>query len=196
MSEVVALFGSRAEAERAIDSLEGSAFFDVNNVGYMDRYRDERGEIVTDRSYFDDRDYDYDGEVGNEASKGAAGGAVGGAAVGAGAALLASAGLLFVPGIGPFLAAGTLAGTLGATAVGAAGGAVVGGATGAIFGAAEDNDHVDHEVSKHYREGVAQGDAMVTLDVTPGQAQEVASELRSLGARRVDVYGDEGWIEN
>lgn len=197
MSEVVALFGSRAEAERAVDEISANDFFDVHNVGYMDRYRDESGEMITDPTYFDDYEADdYDNEVGDEASKGAAGGAVGGAAVGAGAALLGSAGLLLVPGIGPFLAAGTIAGTLGATAVGAAGGAVVGGATGAIFGAAEDNDHVEHEVSKHYREGVAQGDAMVTLEVERDEANAVAEAFRALGARRVDIYGDEGWLDH
>lgn len=193
MSEVVALFGSRAEAEKAVDDLSTYDYFDVENVGYMDRYRDESGEIVTDESHFEDDDYDT--EVSEEAGKGAAGGAVGGAAVGAGAALLASAGLLLVPGVGPFLAAGTIAGTLGATAVGAVGGAVVGGATGAIFGAAEDNDHVDHETSKHYREGVASGDAMVTLEVPDDEAYEVSQALTSLGARRVDVYGNEGWVD-
>jgi hypothetical protein len=44
--------------------------------------------------------------------------------------------MLVIAGIGPFLAAGTVAATLGAAAAGGAGGAVIGGAVGAIFGAA------------------------------------------------------------
>ena len=195
MSEVVGLFRTRAEAETAVDELTNRGH-EVHNVGYVDRYRDEAGEMITDESYFEADDYyNADGDVAEEAAAGAAGGAVGGAAVGAGAALLASAGLVLVPGIGPFLAAGTLAGTLAATAAGAVGGAALGGAAGAIFGSVDDNDWAAHETSKHYREGVAQGDALVTVEVNDDMASQVADDLRSLGARRVDVYGDDGWFE-
>ncbi len=195
MSEVVGLFRTRAEAERAVDELADRGH-EIHNVGYLDRYRNEGGEIVTDESYFDEADYYHaDDDTAEEAATGAAGGAVGGAAVGAGAALLASAGLVLVPGIGPFLAAGTLAGTLAATAAGAVGGAALGGAAGAIFGSVEDNEYVDHETSKHFREGVAQGDALVTVEVNDDMAHQVAEDMRSLGARRVDVYGDDGWYQ-
>ena len=95
--------------------------------------------------------------------------------------------MLLVPGIGPFLAAGTLAGTLGATAVGAAGGAVVGGAAGAIFGATSEDD-----IGAHYRESVNRGGALVTVDVTQDQQNEVAEVLRNAGATKVDFY-DDGW---
>ncbi len=195
MSEVVGLFRTRDEAERAVEELSGRGH-EVHNVGYVDRYRDEQGDIVTDESYFDESDYyESDNDTAEEAATGAAGGAIGGAAVGAGAGLLASAGLVLVPGIGPFLAAGTLAGTLAATAAGAVGGAAIGGAAGAIFGEVDDNDYADHETSKHYREGVAQGDALVTVEVNDDMANQVAEDLRSLGARRVDVYGDDGWYQ-
>jgi len=105
---------------------------------------------------------------------------------------LASAGLLLVPGFGPFLAAGTLAATLGGAGIGATGGGMVGGVTGAILGAVEDDDD---EISRFYREGVAQGQALVSVDVEEADAMEVASLLRATGADRVDVYGDEGWFE-
>lgn len=195
MSEVVGLFRTRAEAEEAVDELAARGH-EIHNVGYVDRFRDESGEIVTDEGYFDDADFALDEtEAAEEAATGAAGGAVGGAAVGAGAALLASAGMVLVPGIGPFLAAGTLAGALAATAAGAVGGAVLGGAAGAIFGSVDGNEYAEHETSKHYREGVAQGDALVTVEVNDDMADQVASDLRTLGARRVDVYGDDGWYE-
>lgn len=193
MSEVVGLFNSRQDAETAVDQLF-SLGYDASNVGYVDRHRDETGEFVTEETY--DDTYDDTGSVGEEAAKGAGGGAVGGAAVGAGAGLLASAGMLLVPGIGPFLAAGTLATTLGATAAGAAGGALVGGAAGAIFGAAEDTDAdvYDDETTTAYREGVYQGGSMVTVDVLDGREDEAADALRSVGATKVDIYGDTGWI--
>lgn len=192
MSEVVGLFPSRADAERAIGELSARGY-DAENLGYVDRHRDESGEIVTDPDHFEDEDFG-DHEVADETGRGAAGGAVGGAAVGAGAALLASAGLVLIPGIGPFLAAGTIAGVLGSTAVGAAGGAVLGGVAGAIFGAVDDHEHADHETSRHYRERVAEGDTLVSAYVDDADDVEVTELLRGSGASRVDVYGGEGWV--
>lgn len=188
MSEVVGLFTSRANAEEAIRELHAMGYTD-QNMGYLDRHRDETGEVIVDPDYrVDDSAHD----AADEAGKGAAGGALGGAATGAGAALLASAGLLVVPGIGPFLAAGTVAAALGATAVGAAGGAVLGGAVGAVAGATDDDD-VD-ETTSYYRRGIDQGDAMVTVDVSDGRESEVAEVMRGAGADRVDTHGDDGWI--
>lgn len=176
MTEVVALFATRMDAERAINSLEAMGY-DASSVGYLNRHRDE---------------IDYDGpeDAASEGAKGAVGGAVGGGAVGAGAGLLASAGMLLVPGIGPFLAAGTLAGTLAATAAGAAGGAVIGGVAGTIYGAASDDD----EHARHYREGVEEGGSLVTVDVGNDDTSQVSSLLHEMGAKRVDVHGDTGWI--
>lgn len=188
MTEVVGLFPTRVEAERAIDEMAARGY-DVESVGYVERDRDEHGEIIVDSDY-DHADHGHS-DAADEAGKGAAGGAVGGAAVGAGAGLLASAGLLLVPGIGPFLAAGTLAGTLGATAVGAAGGAVLGGAAGAIFGATEDD--ID-ETSGYYREGVASGSTLVTVEAKDDDAIEVAEILRATGAEKVDTYSDDVWV--
>ncbi len=191
MSEVVGLFASRSEAESAAGELL-SRGYNADSLGYLDRLRDERGEVIVDP------DYDIEGQESRsdgdeEAGKGMAGGAVGGAATGAGAALLASAGLLAVPGIGPFLAAGTIAGTLGATAVGAAGGAVVGGATGAVVGATTDD--ADDETAAYYRSGIDRGNAMVTVDVRDGRETEVAEVLRSAGADRVETYADDRWLD-
>ena len=184
MTEVVALFSSRMEAQRAIDSLDALGY-DASSVGYLDKQRDgevgEVGNVDTDAGPH---------EVAEEGAKGVAGGAVGGAAVGAGAGLLASAGLALIPGIGPFLAAGTLLGTLGATAAGAAGGAVIGGAAGTIFGAAKDGD----EHSTYYRQGVDEGGALVTVNANEGSISEVTSVLRDSGAKKVDVHGETGWV--
>lgn len=176
MTEVVALFDTRMDAQRAIDSLE-SRGYDATSVGYLDR--DQGGEA--------DADAGTQGKAIDEGAKGIAGGAVGGAAVGAGAGLLASAGLALIPGVGPFLAAGTLLGTLGATAAGAAGGAVLGGAAGTIFGATTDDAH-----ATYYRRGVDQGGSLVTVNVN-GDASEVASVLRDSGAKKVDTHGETGW---
>ncbi len=190
MSEVTALFPTRNEAERAADELLARGY-DPERVGYLDRHRDEHGDIVTDESHVDhDR-----GDVADEAAKGAAGGAVGGAAVGAGAGFLTSAGLLLVPGFGPFLAAGTLAATIAGAGIGAAGGGVLGGAAGAIFGATGDDEYADDETSRHYREAVTAGRPMVAVKTSDTEVTEVSEILRAAGAERVDVYGEEGWFE-
>lgn len=175
MTEVVALFANRADAESAVRSLE-SMGFDAETMGYLNRHEE-------------DRDFDMDSDRESEAAKGAAGGAAGGAAVGAGAGLLAATGVALIPGIGPFLAAGTLLGTLGATAAGAAGGAVLGGAAGAIFG-----DDADDEQSTYYREGVEEGGSLITVHVDDDMGDRVQSTLRDMGAKRVDVHHDDrGW---
>lgn len=176
MTEVVALFANRADAESAVRSLE-SMGFDAETMGYLNRHEE-------------DRDFDMDTDLDSEAAKGAAGGAVGGAAVGAGAGLLAAAGVALIPGIGPFLAAGTLLGTLGATAAGAAGGAVLGGAAGAIFG-----DDADDEYATYYREGIEEGGSLITVHVDDDMSGRVQSTLRDMGAKRVDVHDDDrGWV--
>lgn len=180
MSEVVALFSNESDAERAMGELY-SRGYNAETVGYVNRHRAPDGEIITDET--------YDADDMGETEKGVTGGAVGGAAVGAGSSLLASAGMLLIPGIGPFLAAGSLAATLAATAVGAAGGAAIGGAAGAIFG-----DSSDDEVARRYRTGVEGGNAMVTVHYSEGQRDTVVDMLRSAGATDVDVYGDNDWI--
>lgn len=202
MSEVVGLYASDEEARRGVNELEERGY-DVENVGYAYRHRNDEGEFLTADEYgdrevgYEDRGTDTDGEeVADEAGTGMAGGAVGGAAVGAGASLLTAAGLVLVPGVGPFLAAGTLAGTLAATGVGAAGGAILGGAAGAIFGAVEDDGDEIDETSAHYRREVEQGASLVTVDVPMGQEEDVASILRSTGATQVNTYGNDGWATN
>ena len=61
---------------------------------------------------------------------------------------------------------------------------------GAIFGAAKEGD-----TAADYREGVDRGDTLVTVDVMEGQQQqEVAAVLRDAGAKKVDFYGDTGWV--
>lgn len=195
MMEVVGLFRTQDEANRAADDLFGMGY-NTENVGALNRHRDESGEIILDDSY-DVDSYDPDEhDTAEETVKGVEGGAVAGAAVGAGASLLASAGLLLVPGVGPFLAAGTLAGAVAAGAVGAAGGAVIGGAAGAIVGATNDDELDDHEVSRTYREGLDKGESMLSVEVDEAGVDRVSDAMRNAGAYRVDSYDhDSGWID-
>lgn len=179
MSEVVGMFTDRRQATDAIDRLVDLGY-DSEQIGVIERGRDEHGDIVAEAG---------DDTMG-ETEKGVTGGAVGGLTVGAGASLLASAGMLAIPGIGPFLAAGSVAATLSAAAVGAAGGAAIGGAAGAIFG-----DDTDDETSRHYRDGVGAGSTLVLVHAEPARADETAAVLRDAGAARVNLHGGDGWID-
>lgn len=180
MPESVALFATRMDARSAVESLEEMGY-DASSLGYLDGYHDED---ALDR----DADEDTAEDVAEEVAKGAADGA----AVGAGVGTLATAGMAMVPGIGPFLAAGTILETLGTIAAGAAGGAVVGGAVGAIFGSTsgEDDEH-----SAYYREGVEEGGSLVTVRADDYAVADISTILQNSGAKRVEAYGgDAGWV--
>lgn len=183
MTEVVALFATRMDAHRAVASLEEMGY-DASTVGYLDGYHDED-------SSDEGVDEDTRRDVAEEAARGAVGGALGGGAVGAGAGILATTGMAMVPGIGPFLTAGTILGTLGATTAGAAGGAVLGGAVGAIFGST--SDEAD-EYATYYRHGVEEGASLVTVRADDYAVADVTTTLENSGAKRVEAHGDTGWV--
>ncbi|HEY4224053.1 MAG TPA: DUF3341 domain-containing protein, partial [Myxococcota bacterium] len=73
---------------------------------------------------------DFAHEHGTKAPEGAVTGAVAGGAVAGTVGLLAGLGLLVIPGLGPFLAAGPLLGALSGAAIGATGGGIVGALVG------------------------------------------------------------------
>ena len=73
---------------------------------------------------------DFALEKGSKAPEGAAAGASSGAVIGGALGWLAGLGLLAIPGLGPFVAAGPIMALLGGVGVGAA----VGGLTGALIG--------------------------------------------------------------
>lgn len=112
-----ATFGSRDEAERAVDRLR-DAGFDNEQIGWAMR----DGESP---------------EGANDVAKGATTGAVTGAGLGAAGAAVAMA---LIPGVGPFLAGGYLGTVLTAAGVSAAAGGLLGGATGLGF----DEDETQH----------------------------------------------------
>jgi hypothetical protein len=106
-------------------------------------------------------------DVASGAAKGAAAGGVTGGLIG----LLAAVGSLTIPGIGPVLAAGSLAATLGLTAGGAGVGAAVGGILGAMT-----TLNIPREDAEVFAEGVRRGGILVIVD---------ASQEQEAGARRI-----------
>ena len=89
-----------------------------------------------------------------------------GTVAGAGVGALFGIAAALIPGVGPFITAGTLlATTLGAVGGGAVAGAVVGGTTGLIATALAKSGYDEHE-SAYYGEAVEGGSTLVAIDTT------------------------------
>ena len=161
---MVGVFEDRAAAERAVDELL-QAGFTSDQVGFVIRGSDAvQGGMITDAPGAKDR-------------KGAITGAVTGATIGG---LAAAAVTALIPGVGPVLAAGTLAMLLGYAGAGAA--------IGGIFGAMTGLGLSEHE-AKYYEQAFNEGKALVA--VRPGaRAADAAAILRRNGAFDLQNRGD------
>ena len=114
------------------------------------------------------------------AKTGAGTGAVIGTGVGGVLGLLASLGTIWIPGIGPIVAAGPLVATLTGAGIGAAAGAAVGGLVGALtqVGVPEHDAHF-------YAEAVRRGSALVIVRAADDRVDDIADVLSEHGA--IDV---------
>lgn len=117
----VGTFPSRGDAEKALYKLRDSGF-SMDRVSLLAKNADGNDQIagaqVTDEP------------SGNEAKEGAGIGATTGTVLGGLGGLLLGLEELLIPGIGPFLAAGTIATTLAGAGLGALSGGIIGGLTG------------------------------------------------------------------
>jgi hypothetical protein len=162
---VVGIFDDPRQAQRAIDALQDAGYSD-GQIGFVRRgTQTAEGATPIETG-------DHHGETGH----GVGTGALIGGLIGAAAALL-------IPGVGPVLAGGVLAQTLGASilggaVVGAVGGAVAGGLVGALtdMGVPEEEAHYANE---HFEAGRT----IVTVDDV-----EAESILREYGA--YDIYAN------
>jgi len=123
-----------------------------------------------------------------EAAEGAGVGATAGALAGGAAGILASLGLLAIPGIGGLLALGPIVAALTGAGIGAAAGGLIGGLIG--LGIPE------HE-AEVYAEGINRGGTLVTVDAADTDADRVASILSQHNAIDIDQRASEwessGW---
>ncbi|HEX2155269.1 MAG TPA: hypothetical protein VHL52_14990 [Acidimicrobiia bacterium] len=188
MATVIALFEDQARADQAVTSFyeRGIAPESMGVLASQERYG---------HHYEGDGFDPEESEAIDEAGKGMAGGAVGGAVAGGTAGLLASAGLVAIPGIGPLLAGGVLASTLLGSGAGAAIGGATGGILGAIVGATEDDEdgedrqiRADNDPDNLYRNSMEEGSLLVAVETTDAEAESVAQEMRELGADQVEVH--------
>lgn len=181
---VVGLFDTMNDAEAAVRDLR-SAGFNGGDISLVANNADNRYNMS-------DTSYDSTATE-SEAGEGAGVGATGGAVLGGLAGLLVGLGALVIPGIGPVVAAGTLATALGSTALGAGLGAAAGGLVGALVGAGipEEDAHV-------YSEGIRRGGALVSVQVaTDDDADRAAGIMDRHNVVDIDERGSSyrqgGW---
>lgn len=172
---IVGLFDRSDDARNAINELVDKGFprEDISLVA-----NNTRGE------------YAAHGE--SEAAEGAGVGAVGGAAVGGLTGMLIGLGALTVPGIGPVVAAGALATTLGWTAVGAGVGAAAGTLIGGLIGAG-----IPDEDAQVYAESIRRGGTLVMLTASDERAEFASNILQRHHVVNIDEraaeYRQGGW---
>ena len=159
-STVVGVFENRGRAEQAIEALERAGFRD-DQIGIVTPSLEAPGAGGAA------------GEAGPGAGEGMATGGITGGVLGG---LLGAAASLLIPGIGPVLAGGILATTLGGAALGAAAGGLLGALTGM---------GVPEEEARYYEAEFQSGRTIVTAKAN-GRSHEVADILREFGAH--DAY--------
>lgn len=154
--KVFGVYQTTQDAQRAVE--------DLLNMGYT-------SEEISVISRNQDRIEGIEG-VETATETGLKGGAATGAAIGGLGGLLASLGLLAIPGIGPILAAGPIAATL----AGAVTGGTVGGTIGVIGGALIDAG-VSEEDARYLDERFQAGDIIVTVDSDDDRYRDVSTRL-------------------
>lgn len=179
MSTVAGIFNSRSEAERAAANLRSAGFADDNITLLSPGMTDAEVDTAVPTT-----------ETEQPGMGKAMGGAVGAALGTAGGATIgAAAASLFVPGVGPVIAAGLL----GAALFGA-GGVALGSATG---GAVEDEiaPQLPHDELFVYEDALRQGKAVV-IAVTDDETQVEAGRtvLAQSGAESLDAARESWWV--
>jgi hypothetical protein len=149
---------TRDDADRIVERLKVGEFAaDQVSVIYADQ--DRSGEYVITRD--------------KQTEEGAAAGAGTGAIVGGALGWLASIGTLILPGIGPLVALGPIAGILGGAAIGAG----VGGIAGSLIGMG-----YTEERARHFEKRIHQGDILISVQTNN---QREVEDARS-------IFGQEG----
>lgn len=163
---VIGVFAGSDGAEEGLVTLQ-DANFPRDDISLVFSHTDAAGEIPSQAASKQGSDATIPGA--------SAGGVAGGVIAG-----LVGAGLLAIPGAGPFLAAGWLASAAGGVGVGAAAGGWLGTIT--RIGVPED-------VAERYEKAMAQGEWLVMVLAEAGGREQKAMELLDeAGAESVDSY--------
>ncbi len=163
---VAGLLPDRDQAEQAIAALQ-AAGFTGDQIGVALRDRTAQGVLLE--------------ETGTQvAEEAAATGALGGGLLGGLSGLLIGIGALAIPGLGPIMAAGALATTLGGAALGAAAGGLI----GALVAMG-----IPEEEARGYEASVRGGSVLLTVAVSrEEQVREARRIFARFGGGDVRVY--------
>ena len=171
-----AIFSDRDRAEKAVHELR-DAGVPENAISVLQLHEDgetERTDGSGETSHVDQGD-----SKGSGITKGlATGGALG---------AIAGLGALLIPGIGPFIAAGALAETLGVVGSAAVTSGIVGAAAGGLTGALIDYG-MDKEQAEYYERRVREGGVLVTVDTSrdPSAYAPTRGILRAAGGEMAE----------
>ncbi|WP_027365445.1 general stress protein [Desulfotruncus alcoholivorax] len=157
MKTVISTFSNRDQAERAVGELRQKGFDKDISILARDEENRQKNQYTTMEN-----DNISDGT--------ATGGILGGLA-----GLAVGAGALAIPGIGPLIAAGPIAGLLS------------GAATGGIAGGLVDYG-IPQDRSKYYEDKVKQGRILASVKTDDGRINDAADTLRRHGAQDVEVH--------
>ena len=169
----VAVFGihsTRVAVERATEELGVAGFSGADISVLMPRNVDGSNDMGT--------------EANTKAPEGAVTGGATGGAIGGALGALAGAGLLVIPGIGPFLAAGPIVAGL----AGLGAGSVVGGIAGALIGMG-----LPEYEAKRYEGHVQNGGILISVHCdTDGEIARAKEILKETGATNISSSGEAG----
>ena len=162
----IGLFDHQDDLERVLNELKASVF-NPEQVSLVAKDRGATREVVE--------------TTGMGGGEGAGVGAVAGGITGGLLGWLVGIGALAIPGIGPIVAAGALATTIGGAAIGAA--------AGGLIGALVDLG-IPEEEATLYQEGVGRGGMLLTVQATSdAQLYEANEVMRRNGGTDVRTYG-------
>lgn len=150
---VIGIVATYEQAQKAVGELRAAGFTD-----------DDMSVLFPDKS--GTRDFAH--EHGTKAPEGAIAGVGAGGAVGGTLGLLAGIGLLAIPGLGPFIAAGPILAALS----GAAAGAAVGGITGALVGLG-----IPEVEAKQYENKVKGGNILMSVHADTTERKDRAKAI-------------------
>jgi len=167
---VVGLFDSRDQAEKAVSALRSAGFNDEISILAADKNQDKNQ--AGDNTEYDQTTMNADNDLGM--GKVTAGASTGGV-LGGLAGLAMGAGALAIPGIGPVIAAGPIAGLLS--------GAATGGVAGSLI-----DWGIPAERGRFYEGKVREGKIMASVRSDENKINQAADILRQNGAQDVETH--------
>jgi len=176
MKTIVGMFDDLGEAHRAVDELAnlGVGRREISVITQEPNGRGTANPATENR--------------GSRAADGAGVGAGTGAVVGGVAGILASLGLIAIPGIGGLLALGPIVALLSGAGIGAAAGGIIGGLIGL---------GIPEEDAEEYAEGIRRGGTVVTARVDDNAAQSATAVFERHHAvdmnQRREQWRQAGW---